>query len=62
MCVSLSVSTGPHFTRGVWEEVRGVESVVLAPTELHTPLGEEADTQEAGSNTRGGQGYDESPK
>lgn len=35
--------------------------MVLAPTELHTPLGDEAHTQEAGSSTHGGRECDESP-
>ena len=36
--------------------------MVLAPTEFHTPLGEEANTQESASSTRGGRECDESPK
>lgn len=34
----------------------------LAPTELHTPLGDEAHTQEAGSSTRSGRECDENLK
>ena len=61
--ISLNVSQRPHFTRGVWEEGGGrIESVVLAPTELQTPLGEEANIQESASNTQGGRECDERPK
>ena len=36
--------------------------MVLAPTELQTPLGEEANIQESASNTQGGRECDERPK
>lgn len=46
MYISLSVSKGPHCIRDVWKELRGAESVVLAPMELHSPLGGEANRQQ----------------
>lgn len=36
--------------------------MVSAPTELCVPLGEEANTQETGSNIRGGRKCDERPE